>query len=56
MNLKKGDRVITSSGFYGTIISVEDDTVILKLGENVKVRIAKAAISSLQPGSEKEEI
>lgn len=55
-NLKKGDRVITNGGLYGTVVSMEDDTLIIKLSENVKVRIARSAISGLQPGTEKEEV
>lgn len=55
-NLKKGDRVITTGGIYGTIVSLEDDTVILKVSENVKIRLARSAISGLQPGAEKEEV
>lgn len=55
-NLKKGDKVITSGGLYGTVLSLEDDTLVLKLSENVKIRIARSAISGLQPGTEKEEV
>lgn len=55
-NLKKGDRIITNGGLYGTVVSIEDDTLILKLSENVKVRIARSAVSGLQPGAEKEEV
>lgn len=55
-NLKKGDRIITTGGIYGTIIALEDDTVILKISENVKIRISRSAVSGLQPGAEKEEV
>lgn len=55
-NLKKGDRIITTGGIYGTIIALEDDTVVLKISENTKIRIARSAISGLQPGIEKEEV
>jgi preprotein translocase subunit YajC len=55
-NLKKGDRIITTGGIYGTIIALEDDTVVLKISENTKIRISRSAISGLQPGAEKEEV
>lgn len=55
-NLKKGDKVITTGGIYGTIIALENDTVILKISENTKIRIARSAISGLQPEAEKEEV
>jgi preprotein translocase subunit YajC len=48
--LKKGDRVITSGGIYGTIQGVEADVVYLKISENVKVKVARSAITGTQPG------
>ncbi|MEJ5166164.1 MAG: preprotein translocase subunit YajC [Thermoanaerobaculia bacterium] len=55
-NLKKGDRIITTGGIYGTIVALEDDTVVLKVSENVKIRISRSAVAGLQPGAEKEEV
>lgn len=48
--LKKGDRVLTSGGIYGTIQGVEPDAVYLKIAENVRVKVARSAISSLVSG------
>ena len=45
--LKKGDRVVTSGGIYGTVAGVEDHDVMLKVAENVKIRVAKSAIAGL---------
>ena len=45
--LKKGDRVLTTGGIYGTIQGVESDVVQLKIAENVKVKLARAAIASV---------
>ena len=51
-NLKSGDKVVTSGGIYGTIISVRDDkrTVQLKISENpvIRVEVARTAISGMQ--------
>jgi len=47
-NLKKGDRVITSGGLYGEVIAVEGATVILRIADNVRVKVAKSAISGLE--------
>lgn len=52
--LKKGDRVLTTGGIYGTIQTVENDTVHLKIAENVKVRVAKSAIASMESGAASE--
>ncbi len=46
-SLKKGDRVLTSGGIYGTIQGVEADVVYLKIAENVKVKVARSAITSV---------
>jgi len=46
--LKNGDRVITSSGMYGVIAGVKDKTFILKISDQVKIEIAKNAITGLQ--------
>ena len=53
--LKKGDKVVTNGGLYGEVAAVHENIVILKLADNVKVRVAKSAISGLegepQPGA-----
>ena len=51
-NLKKGDAVITQGGLYGEVAGLKDDSVILKLGENIKVRVARSAVAGMQ-GEEK---
>ena len=43
--LAKGDKVVTNGGIYGEVVKVDDDIVVLKLAENVKVRIAKWAVA-----------
>ena len=45
-----GDTVLTISGFYGTIIDIVDDTVIVEFGNNKNCRIPaqKAAISAVE--------
>ncbi|MFQ6617769.1 MAG: preprotein translocase subunit YajC [Fidelibacterota bacterium] len=47
--LKKGDRVITVGGIYGTIegIREKDDTLIVKIADNVKVRVTKNSVSAV---------
>ena len=45
-----GDTVLTTSGFYGTIIDIQDDTVIVEFGNNKNCRIPmqKAAIADVE--------
>jgi preprotein translocase subunit YajC len=51
-SLKKGDRVLTTGGIYGTIQGVEAEVVYLKIAENVKVKVARSAISSVVTDAE----
>jgi len=46
--LKSGDKVVTSGGLYGVIVGVEDDAVQLRIAEQVKVKVARSAISGVQ--------
>jgi len=46
--IKNGDKVITTSGIYGTINGMDGDTIILKVADNVKIRVARAAIAQVE--------
>jgi preprotein translocase subunit YajC len=46
--IKNGDKVVTTSGIYGTINGIDGDTYILKIADNVKIRIARAAIAQVE--------
>jgi preprotein translocase subunit YajC len=46
-NLKKGDQVVTSGGLFGSVASIEDQIVWLKLTDQVKVKVARSAITGL---------
>jgi preprotein translocase subunit YajC len=47
-NLQKGDRIVTTGGLYGEVAAVDGPTVLLKIADNVKVRIAKSAVAGLE--------
>jgi len=47
--LKAGDKVITNGGIYGTIVGVEGDAVQLRVADQVKIKVARSAIASVQP-------
>jgi preprotein translocase subunit YajC len=51
-SLKKGDRIITSGGIYGEIAGVDGETVILKVADNVRIKLAKSAIAGLEKEGE----
>lgn len=46
--LKAGDRVVTTSGIYGSITKVNENTVQLQIANNVRIEVAKAAIGGHQ--------
>ena len=48
--LEIGDYVLTNSGFYGSIIDITDDTVIVEFGNNKNCRIPmqKSAIAQIE--------
>jgi preprotein translocase subunit YajC len=46
--LRNGDKVITSSGIYGVVAGVKEKTLILKIADQVKIEVAKSAVSGLQ--------
>jgi len=53
-SLKKGDKIITSGGIYGVIEAVGTNTVTLKVGENVKVKLGKPYVAALRASSDED--
>ena len=45
--LKRGDKVITAGGLHATVAKVEDDTLILEIAPNVRVKAQRHTISDL---------
>ena len=47
-SIKAGDRVTTAGGIRGTILSIKDDTIIVRVApDNLKLEVAKNAIASV---------
>ena len=42
--LKKGDKVVTVGGIYGTVAEVKEGTVLIEVDNNVKIRVSKQAL------------
>ncbi len=47
-NLKKGDKIITSGGLYGTITGISDDSVTIEIAEKVRVKVDKGTVVAPQ--------
>ncbi len=45
--LKKGDKVVSIGGIHGTVVSVKDQTVVVKVDDNTKLEFTKSAIASV---------
>jgi preprotein translocase subunit YajC len=45
--LGKGDKVVTSGGLHATVAGIKDNTVILKIADNVKVEVNRSSISQI---------
>ncbi len=44
--LKAGDRVVTASGIYGSIVSVSDKSFMLRVADNAVIEIARPAVTA----------
>lgn len=45
--LKKGDRVVTFSGLYGTIVDLTEDKVVLRVNESTRLTFERGAIKAV---------
>lgn len=52
-SLKKGDKVITSSGLYGIVVKVSEKDVILEVADKVNLRFSLSAIGNVREREEK---
>ncbi|MEX0772406.1 MAG: preprotein translocase subunit YajC [Balneolales bacterium] len=47
--IKKGDKIVSSGGIVGTVSNIEDDSIMLEIDKDVKVRLLKNAIVDVNP-------
>ena len=52
-NLKSGDRVVTNSGIHGTIVSIRNDYIVLRVPpEQTKLEMLRSAVAALEQPEE----
>ncbi|MEW5954065.1 MAG: preprotein translocase subunit YajC [Bacillota bacterium] len=51
-SLRLNDPVVTAGGMYGTIVKLKEDSVILKVADNVRIEFMKSAIAQVRSDSE----
>lgn len=44
-SLSRGDKIVTIGGLYGEVQDVHDDKIVIRIAEDLKVEVAKTAIS-----------
>jgi preprotein translocase subunit YajC len=50
--LKKGDKVVTTSGIWGTVTNLGKETVTLQIADNTKVKIQRDQIGRVRADDE----
>ena len=45
--MKKGDKIVTIGGIHGTVVTVKDQTVVIKVDDNTRIEFTKTAISTV---------
>ncbi|MBI4417924.1 MAG: preprotein translocase subunit YajC [Ignavibacteriales bacterium] len=45
--IKKGDKVITGGGVHGTVVGIEEKTVLVQIADNVKVKVERGSVSAV---------
>ena len=50
-SLKKGDKIITIGGIYGTITDISERTVNVEIAEGVEITMVRSAVSNFQDPS-----
>jgi preprotein translocase subunit YajC len=51
-DLKKGDKILTSSGIWGTITNLGKTSVTVQISDNTKVRMQREAVTRLRSDEE----
>jgi preprotein translocase subunit YajC len=49
-SLKKGDRILTQGGLYGTVVGIKGKVLEVKIADEVKVLIARPSVSQVVQG------
>lgn len=50
--VKTGDKVVTNAGIHGIVANVKETTLLLKVADNVKIEMDKAAVAAVVKSSE----
>jgi preprotein translocase subunit YajC len=45
--LKKGDKVIAAGGLHGTVVGIDDKTVLLQVADNIKIKCERNSVITI---------
>ena len=46
-SVKKGDKIVTVSGMHGTVVGLEDKTLLIQVAEGIKLKYDRTSIASI---------
>lgn len=52
--VRKGDKVVTAGGLHGTVVGVDDKTLLIQVADNVKMKFDRSAVASIMREGEPE--
>lgn len=53
-SIKKGDKIVTVGGVHGTVVGVDEKTLLVQVADNVKLKFERTAVSSILQSTEGE--
>jgi preprotein translocase subunit YajC len=51
-SVKKGDKVVTVGGMHGEIVGIDEKTILLKVADNVKLKLDRSSVNSITKKSD----
>lgn len=53
--LEKGDKIVTSGGIHGTVVGIEEKTVLVQIADNIKVKVDRGSVGNVLKEGKPEE-
>ncbi len=53
--IEKGDKIVTAGGIHGTIVGIEEKTILVQIADNVKVKVDRGSVGNVLKEGKPEE-
>jgi preprotein translocase subunit YajC len=50
--IQSGDEILTTGGLFGTVVTVKEDRIVIRIGDSTKVELAKGFVQSVEKKSD----